>query len=297
VQVKTLRNNDTPRICDIEQRSLEHMFDPRNIRYLTKTLSVIASQFLLLSTIKPLQVAASFDRFILYPKPTIHHTMATNEPKDSSHKPTVIAGDEEEQLFVLERLTLARQEMNVHKLHVPDLDALILNRVEALEQIPFGKKRDQDNAAQNVVKDITSANNEKYSFSGQNAVRNGVGDATSADDEKNSFSLNRVYIRRSKDKLSESFWGSVSMTFDEEEKMYSVWPTPGLSGETFTSFSFSPEEVKSIKLAGRFTVGLYMNGERQGVLLWFVNGKVANAEEFIRRLEERTGLQVERIDG
>lgn len=295
MQVKTLRNNDTPRICDIEQRSLEHMFDPRNIRYLTKTLSVIASQFLLLSTIKPLQVAASFDRFILYPKPTIHHTMATNEPKDSSHKPTVIAGDEEEQLFVLERLTLARQEMNVHKLHVPDLDTLILNRVEALEQNPFRKKRDQDNAAQNVVKDITSANNEKYSFSGQNAVRNGVGDATSADDEENSFSLNRVYIRRSKGKLSESFRGSVSMKFDEEEKMYSVW-TPDLSGETFKSFNFSTEEVKSIKLAGRFTVGLYMNGERQVVLLWFGNGKVANAEEFIRRLEEQTGLQVERID-
>ncbi len=86
------------------------------------------------------------------------------------------------------------------------------------------------------------------------------------------------------------------MKFDEEEKMYSVWPTPGLSGETFTSFIFSAEQVKSIKLAGRFTVGLYMNGERQVVLLWFVNGKVANAEEFIGRLEEQTGLQVERID-
>jgi len=294
--VKALKKNDTPRIRDTEQRSLEHIFVPRNIRYLTKTSSVIGLQLSLFFIMKTTQVVKSFDQSLPYLKPTKHHTMATNQSKDSSHKPTVIAGDEEEQLFVLERLTLARQEMNVHKLHVPDLDALILNRAEALEQNPFGKKRDQDNAAQNVVKDITSANNEKYSFSGQNAVRIGVGDATSVDDEKNSFSLNRVYLRRSKGKLSESFRGSVSMKFDEEEKMYSVWPTPGLSGETFTSFIFSAEQVKSIKLAGRFTVGLYMNGERQVVLLWFVNGKVANAEEFIGRLEEQTGLQVERID-
>lgn len=223
--------------------------------------------------------------------------MSINVPKDSSHKPPVIAGDEEEQLFVLERLTQARKDMNAHKLHVPDLDTLILNRVEALEQNPFGKKRDQDNAVQNVVKNIISANHRKYSFSEKIALQKAIGDATSADDEKDSFSLNRVYIRMSnRNRNSESFRGSVSMTFDEEEKMYSVWPTPGLSGETFTSFAFSPEEVKSFKLAGRFAVGLHMNGERQHVLLWFVNGKVANAEEFIRRLEEQTGLQVERID-
>lgn len=83
--------------------------------------------------------------------------MATNKSKASSHKPTVIAGDAEEQLFVLERLTQARKEMNVHKLHVPDLDAIILNRVEALEKYPFGKKRDSDTAAQNTTGDVRSS--------------------------------------------------------------------------------------------------------------------------------------------
>lgn len=199
--------------------------------------------------------------------------MSTNKSKDSSHKPTVIAGDEEEQLFVLERLTQARKEMNVHKLHVPDLDTLILNRVEALEQNPFGKKRDSDTAAQKAI-----------------------GDAGSADDEKNSFSLDRidfVYVKGPPD----SFRVSFGMTYEEEKNMYSVWSTAGQSGETFISFAFSPEEVSYIMLTGRFAVVLYMKGEKQDVQLWFVNGKVANAEGFARRLEEQTGIEVERVDG
>jgi len=199
--------------------------------------------------------------------------MATNKPKDSSHKSTNIVGDEDEQLFVLERLTMARKEMNVHNLHVPDLDTLILNRVEALERNPFGRVLDE-----------------------VNAVQNAIGDNTSVDHEKNSFLLNRVLVCTS-NCTDQGIGGIVRITFDEERKTYSVLPPPGPPKETFTGFTFSPEEVTVIRLLPPSCVGIHTNGERKVMVLWFADEEIANAEEvFVRRLEEQTGLPAEKTD-
>lgn len=359
-------------------------------------------------------MAANFFQPLPSLKSPIHDTMATNKPKDSSHKPVVIAGDEEEQLFVLGRLTQARKDLNVHNLHVPDLDSIILNRAEVLERNPFGSKRDSDKAVQNVVKDAIpaqsrnytfsgenavqnmakdatpakseentfsgkeavsnvvedatppksekyiflgmkafpnvvgdapSAKNEKDSFSGKrkvtnmegdvstksrkykfsgedavpnvvgdvtsadhgkqdslgdNAVQNETGDATPADDDSNTFSLSRI-IFQLPDARKQYYHGGVGLRFDEEKKVYSVWPknVPGVydRGGSFTRFTFDPEEVEKFAIIDRSTVAARMKGEKwHSVMLWFVNGKVFNAEAFLRRLEEQTGSQAGRSE-
>ncbi len=178
--------------------------------------------------------------------------------------------------------------MNVHDLHVPDLDAIILNRVEALEQIPFGKKQESDNAAQKLV-----------------------GKASLAIQAKSGFLLSQVSVGSEMDMRKtwkmdiRETWKNMRITFDEEQKMYSILPAQGLPGAIFTGLTFSAEEIKKIRLVRRPCVGVFTKGEMGIIFLFFANegiGASANkgidtAEElFVKRLEEQTGLKVDRIE-
>jgi len=222
--------------------------------------------------------------------------MLTNKSKDSSHKPIDIAGDEDKQLFVLERLTLTRKKINVHKLHVPDLDALILNRVEALERNFLGRKRDQDNAVQKTVGETTSADRHKYSFGGKGdqktAVQNVIEEVTSTAQQTYNLSRGLAVVTMSHGK--QWYLKVIHITFDEGKRMYSVVPVPGFEG-----FTFSPDDVGNIKLVDGLRIELRMSGELQCVQLLFARAGIADAKELAGRLEKQTGLsvQVERIEG
>lgn len=192
-------------------------------------------------------------------------------------------GNEAQQLFVLERLTRVRKEMTLDKLHVPDLDTLILNRIGALEQDPFSTKKDQelkqtsDKASQTVPETPTPRQSERDHW----LLTRTSFDFRDGPSGTYSTSLN-------------SKVGSLS--FDIATQQYTVRRAPNSPQSIHSSYCFSPDKVRWIGFgeeSGQLVVRVILDGQNPMIHMQIEVSDPVELEQLLKQLEEQTGLRAQ----